>query len=196
MREISALVLAVVYVLVKFFSSVYRCWTVETTYEHSYEDLVFPTRIDRRRRAHELTVKTFFLAFHITTKSWILVLLQLLCLPLVPILLLALPAIDHVFDFWGRVNWPDTWELFSYFLPKKTRERVFEPACEDLLKQYRKANRKYKNKAARFVLNLAWSFRFALLVADCWRSLVTDKTVDMLLSTIPDPVKQWWRPRF
>ncbi|NQV23860.1 MAG: hypothetical protein HQ518_05775 [Rhodopirellula sp.] len=62
-------------------------------------------------------------------------------------------------------NWPDTWELFSYCLPQNTRERVFEPSREDMLKRYRRANRKYKNKAARFILNVAWTFRFALLAA-------------------------------
>jgi len=97
-------------------------------------------------------------------------------------------------DSLRQVNWPDTWDLFSYFLPKKTRERVFEPAREDLLKQYRKSNRKYKNKAARLILNLAWSFRFAILVADCWRALLTDKAFGLLLNAVPEPVKQWWRP--
>ena len=93
----------------------------------------------------------------------------------------------------AKINWPDTWDLFSHFLPKKAREDVFEPAQQDMLKQLRKAKRKYKHWAARLIVGLAFTFRFLVLVVDCWRALLTDKAFAILLRGVPEPIKRWWR---
>lgn len=81
-------------------------------------------------------------------------------------------------------NWPRFWELFGYCLPKKTRDKVYEPGRNELLEDYLLA-RKYRTKWARRWLTFCFTFRTALLIADCWVVLARDKAVKVLLGLIP-----------
>ncbi|WP_417378171.1 hypothetical protein [Gimesia sp.] len=93
-------------------------------------------------------------------------------------------------------GWPRFWEMGQYLLPKKTRERVYTPAHQELTEDYIKT-RKIRSKWARRWLNLCFTFRTLLLITDCWRALLTDKSFQMLLKLVPVPFREWWsRPRF
>ena len=104
-----------------------------------------------------------------------------------------------VLDGWSRfsrplhpgANWPRLWELLGFMLPKKIREKVYEPGQNELLADFLRA-RAYRTKWARRWLCVCFTFRTVLLVADCWRAMLADKTWSLLLRPIPDRVKRWW----
>lgn len=93
-------------------------------------------------------------------------------------------------------GWPYFWDLAKYALPRKTRERVYEPAHHELLEDLEES-KKYKSKVARIGLALCFSFRTTLLFLDCWRALLTDKSFHLLIEVMPTAITEWWtRPRF
>jgi hypothetical protein len=81
-------------------------------------------------------------------------------------------------------GWPRFWELFGYCLPKKPRERVYEPGRNELLEDYLETRGRYRTAWSRRWLCFCFTFRTVLLVVDCWRALVTDKAVGIILQPI------------
>lgn len=83
-------------------------------------------------------------------------------------------------------------DLLGYALPRKLRTRVYEPTCEELKEEYALCRRKYRTKWARRWLSCCFGFRTLLLIAGCYRALVTDTALQVLLKLVPEPIKRWW----
>jgi hypothetical protein len=83
-------------------------------------------------------------------------------------------------------------DLFSYLLPRKTRERVFEPAREELLEDYLTSYSHYRTLWARRWLTFCFTFRTAWMVADCIRVMLISPLGRFLLLLIPAAVRRWW----
>ena len=94
-------------------------------------------------------------------------------------------AVGHIFDFMA------VWKNFSYLLPRKTRERVFEPAYQDLFADHLETRRK-RGKWFRRWLTFCFVFRTVLMVGDCFRALLADRGLRFLTSLLPEPLKRWW----
>jgi hypothetical protein len=60
---------------------------------------------------------------------------------------------------------PQLWRLFSFILPRKIRERVFEPAYKDMLAEYMQA-RRCRTKWAKRWLAAAFTIRSVFMVVD------------------------------
>ena len=82
------------------------------------------------------------------------------------------------------LGWPRFWELFGFCLPRKICEEVDEPGRNELLEDYFLA-RKYRTKWARRWLTFCFTFRTVLLVADCWRVLLKNGAVKIILGFVP-----------
>jgi len=89
-------------------------------------------------------------------------------------------------------GWPRIWDLLGYCLPKKTRTTVYDPITQELLEDYLTTRQKYRSKPARCWLNFCFLLRTVLLMIDCWRVLLADKTIQMLAKIVPAMIKQWW----
>ena len=89
-------------------------------------------------------------------------------------------------------DFPRFWELFAFILPRKTRERVYDPCHQELLADYLLTRRKYRTKWAKRWLSLCFTFRTFLLVAECIRVMLADKAIRFIGRSIPSVVKKWW----
>ncbi len=70
-------------------------------------------------------------------------------------------------------NFPRLWELFGFLLPKTTRDRVFEPAYNDLLAQHLKAREpRFDTPGQIRWLNFCFFVRSLCLVCGCYRCLI------------------------
>jgi hypothetical protein len=83
------------------------------------------------------------------------------------------------------------WEFFPYLLPHRVRERVFEPAHQEMLEDYLLTKR-IRGRWARRWLSFCFTFRTALMVFDCLRAMAADRGIRLLLRLVPNPVKRWW----
>ncbi len=70
---------------------------------------------------------------------------------------------------------PRAWDLFQFALPKTVRDEVYEPALQELLKDYLLTRQKYRTKRARDWLTFCFTFRTALLVLDCIQAVLKDR---------------------
>lgn len=94
--------------------------------------------------------------------------------------------------YFPRPGWPRFWQLFGFCLPKKTREIVYEPGRNELLEDYQLTRRQYRTKWARRWLAFCFTFRTVLLIADCWRVLLGQGAMKVLLGFVPHSVRQWF----
>jgi hypothetical protein len=92
-------------------------------------------------------------------------------------------------------TFPRWWRLFSYVLTRKTRDRVFEPAYQELLEDYLTTRGKYRTKWAKRWLTFSYTFRTCLIVLDCLRAMLADKAIALLARVVPEPLKRWWLSR-
>lgn len=83
------------------------------------------------------------------------------------------------------------WELFGFLLSKKTRERLYEPAYDDLLLQHAKAQDPKFGKWAVPWLNFCFTIRTIGLVFQCYRAVFTGAALAGLLKCLPPGLKQW-----
>ncbi len=83
------------------------------------------------------------------------------------------------------------WKLFSFILSRRTRERVFEPAYQDMLADHLES-KKYRTKWARRWLTFCFALRTVLMVGDCLRAVAADKALIALARMIPEPLRRWW----
>jgi hypothetical protein len=72
-------------------------------------------------------------------------------------------------------------------MPRRLRQRVFEPASQDFLLDIAEAHL-YRGKWTRRWLALCFAFQCLLMVLDCTRALVLDKLAWLL----PEHVRRWW----
>lgn len=87
-------------------------------------------------------------------------------------------------------GWPRFWDLFRYLLPKKTQESLYDPAHAELLEDYLTSKR-YRSKWAKRWINFCFSFRTILLILDCWRVLLIEKSTGFLLLFLPSELREW-----
>lgn len=82
---------------------------------------------------------------------------------------------------------PRVWELFQFLLPKKIREKVYEPAHQDLLQHHLLA-RRYRGRWSRRWLTFAFILRTVVLFLQSVRAWV----VSELIKVFPSFVRRWW----
>lgn len=80
-----------------------------------------------------------------------------------------------------------TLRIFSFCLPGPVRQRAFEPAYEDLAKDYKRASR-YRGAWTRRWLTFCFLIRAALLVVQSLRAFV----LDQLLWLLPPAIRGWF----
>ena len=90
------------------------------------------------------------------------------------------------------LSFPRIWELFAFVLPKKFRERVYEPAHQELLEDYLLVRQKYRTKGARRWLAFCFCWRTFWLVVQCFQAVFADKALRGLATLIPEQIKRWW----
>ena len=64
---------------------------------------------------------------------------------------LAIPFMDAIQN--RLPCWPRFWEIFRYILPKRIREKVYEPGHNELFDDYLLTRRRFRTKLARVCLN-------------------------------------------
>lgn len=74
------------------------------------------------------------------------------------------------------------WDLFSVILPQSVRERVYEPARQELLDDYLSVRGKFPTKWGTRWINFAFTVRIAVMVAQSLRAWLGDKALAWL----------WW----
>jgi len=72
-------------------------------------------------------------------------------------------------------GFPRLWSLFPYLLPREVRERVYEPAHQELLEDYTLAYRKYRTKWSRRWLSFCFTVRTAMMWAESLRVMACSK---------------------
>jgi hypothetical protein len=87
---------------------------------------------------------------------------------------------------------PRMWRLFSYILPHRTREQVFEPAYSELLDDYL-TTWKEQSKWAQRWLTVAYTWRTFVMVADCLAAASRDRAFRLLAGFLPDWAQDWVR---
>lgn len=89
-------------------------------------------------------------------------------------------------------SFPRIWELMGYLLPPKAHDRLWIPAIEDQKRKYYEARHRYRTRAARVWLTIAFTIRTLLMVPDCYRVMGISKLRLLVEALIPEPVKRWW----
>jgi hypothetical protein len=87
-------------------------------------------------------------------------------------------------------GFPLLWELFGFALRRRTRERIFEPAYQDMFAQHLKA-RQFTGKWERRWLNFCFALRTIGLVLSCWRIATWTAAITIAFRLIPANVKEW-----
>jgi hypothetical protein len=72
-------------------------------------------------------------------------------------------------------SFPRSWSLFAFLLPREVRERVYEPAHQELLEDYTLARRSYRTKQARRWLTFCFTVRTAMMWAESLRVMACSK---------------------
>ena len=85
---------------------------------------------------------------------------------------------------------PQCWTLLGFLFSKKTRERIFEPAQQDLLAQYAKA-RQFKAKRERCWLMFCFTVRTVGLVLSCYGLATIAAAASFAWRFVPSHVKEW-----
>lgn len=60
-------------------------------------------------------------------------------------------------------GFPRVWELFPIILPRAVRERIYEPAHEELKEDYLREKCRWNSRGARFWVNLSFTIRTGML---------------------------------
>lgn len=91
------------------------------------------------------------------------------------------------------MSWPGAWELLGFLLPKRTRIMVFEPGRNELLEDWLISRVQYTSRACRCWFFFCFTVRTVLLLADCWRALAADKSIQLIIGCAPEWVRRWWK---
>jgi hypothetical protein len=89
------------------------------------------------------------------------------------------------------VNFPRFWICFSYVLSARTREKVFEPAYNELLDDYL-STWKERSKWARRWLMIAYTWRTFVMVVDCLAAASRDRAFRLVSGFLPDWAREWF----
>jgi hypothetical protein len=86
---------------------------------------------------------------------------------------------------------PRLLEWLCFFIPRGTRQQVYEPACNELLRDRIEALRQRQGWSRRW-FTFCFGFRIAFLAAGCWRACVSD----FVMGLVPEPVRRFVRHIF
>jgi hypothetical protein len=89
-------------------------------------------------------------------------------------------------------GFPEVWGLFAFLLDRHTRERVFEPAYEDLLAMHLEAC-EFTGKWARRWLRFAFAWRTLYTFGECLVRMLARFPLSLLGSFLPEVITRWWR---
>jgi hypothetical protein len=91
-------------------------------------------------------------------------------------------------------RFPHLWELLGYLLPRRTRERVFTPAYNDLLADYAETRHaRFRTPWAHRWLRCCFGLHTVLLVLQCSKGLMLSSAAGTLLFFVPVPLrKRFW----
>ena len=67
------------------------------------------------------------------------------------------------------------WRSFSFALPHKTREQVFEPHFNELFEDFCELRHKRQSRGQQAWLRVAFTVRTAFMVLDCLRVMIGDR---------------------
>ena len=81
--------------------------------------------------------------------------------------------------------------LFRFILDKRTRERIFEPAYEDLKQQFA-WTRQYNGKWEKRWLSFCFEFRAFVLVLESCRVMLLSAALKPFIRLIPNAISRWW----
>jgi len=87
---------------------------------------------------------------------------------------------------------PKIWERFSSILPRRLRREAFDPAFNDMLEGYMRAQ-KFLGKSGRRWLAFGFTARAILIVLDCIRVMLTSGVARLLVGALPESFRAWWR---
>ena len=102
-------------------------------------------------------------------------------------------ALDCVKTRLVRPGFPRVWALLGFLLGRRDRERIYEPAHNELLEDYVVAKRSYRTPWARRWLTFCFTLRTVLLLAACVRALLGGKVCTFLMTFLPARLKEWWQ---
>ncbi|MCB9953030.1 MAG: hypothetical protein H6824_18805 [Planctomycetaceae bacterium] len=77
------------------------------------------------------------------------------------------------------VDCREIWKLFSYCLPRETRERVFEPEYEDMCWRYIEAYKSHSGKWERRWLTVCFTVRTIWMVCQCFYAMGADTVCEL-----------------
>ena len=87
---------------------------------------------------------------------------------------------------------PKIWERFSVILPGRLRREAFDPAFNDMLEEYMRAQ-KFLGNGGRRWLGFGFTLCAVLIVMDCIRVMLTSGASRFLLGIFPESFRAWWR---
>ena len=87
---------------------------------------------------------------------------------------------------------PRILELAGFLIPKRTRERVFEPYRHELCEDYYQSRRQYRTKSSRRWLTFCFTVRTLVALFESLRVGLASAGGRMLLGFVPERWKQWW----
>src|SRR5262249_30769743 len=87
---------------------------------------------------------------------------------------------------------PRLWRLFSYILPKPTRDRVFEPAYQETLEDYIAIRSKYHTEREKQWLAVCFTWHTAWMVVECVAAMLSDRALALARRLWPGLILWWW----
>lgn len=79
----------------------------------------------------------------------------------------------------SKSGWRLVWGLLGYCVPRKTREKIYTPAHNDLLLDFLET-RQYCTKWSRRWLQFCFTFQTVVLMLACWRELTTSGVLNLI----------------
>jgi hypothetical protein len=86
---------------------------------------------------------------------------------------------------------PRFWDMFPFMLSKKTRTRVYEPACEELKEDYLNALRRFTKPGERRCLKLIFTYRTIVLVVQSLAAGIGDRAMRLVEKVLPILLGRW-----
>jgi hypothetical protein len=90
-------------------------------------------------------------------------------------------------------DFPRLWNLSAYILDHKTREKIYQPAAEELIEDFLESRRKYRTPWARRWLTLCFTLRTLFLFSACFRNMVGTAALNFLVGWLPAPIREAFR---
>jgi hypothetical protein len=90
-----------------------------------------------------------------------------------------------------QTTWMERWGFLAFFLSRKARQEVVEPAWQELLEDYAIACEQYPTKLQQRCIKIIFAWRAIRLILECIRAVVGDRFMQFLERLAPQLVR-WW----